>query len=215
MGGDEFCIVVARHDVESEFILTGAANALAERGDGFAVTAAYGHVLLPEEASTPPMRFASPTSGCTRTSRAHGGPPESSRAGSSCARSPNETRGWAIMSSASRISRRSSRASWNFPRRRSRAPGFAAALHDVGKMAIPDAILEKPGPLSADEWKFLRRHTLIGERILLAAPALSHIAALVRSSHERSTAAAIPTVSRGPTSRSSRGSSSSPTPSTR
>ena len=42
----------------------------------------------------------------------------------------------------------------------------AAELHDVGKIAIPDAILEKPGPLDETEWAFMRRHTLIGERIL-------------------------------------------------
>ena len=52
-------------------------------------------------------------------------------------------------------------------------------------MAIPDAILHKPGPLDAQEWAFMRRHTLIGERILSAAPALVPVAKLVRSSHER------------------------------
>jgi HD-GYP domain-containing protein (c-di-GMP phosphodiesterase class II) len=53
------------------------------------------------------------------------------------------------------------------------------------EVAIPDEILEKPGPLTDEEWKFVRRHTLVGERILLAAPALSHVAGIVRSSHER------------------------------
>jgi HD-GYP domain-containing protein (c-di-GMP phosphodiesterase class II) len=61
----------------------------------------------------------------------------------------------------------------------------AAELHDVGKVAVPDAILTKPGPLDADEWAFIRRHTLIGERIVSAAPALGRVARLVRSSHER------------------------------
>jgi len=60
----------------------------------------------------------------------------------------------------------------------------AAALHDIGKVAIPDAIISKPGPLDADEWAFMRRHTLIGERIVAAAPALAVAAALVRASHE-------------------------------
>jgi response regulator RpfG family c-di-GMP phosphodiesterase len=60
----------------------------------------------------------------------------------------------------------------------------AAALHDIGKVASPDAIITKPGPLSDEEWAFMRRHTLIGERILAAAPALAPAAALVRSSHE-------------------------------
>ena len=48
----------------------------------------------------------------------------------------------------------------------------AAELHDVGKLAIPEEILSKPGPLTEDEWEFVRRHTLIGERILASAPAL-------------------------------------------
>ena len=61
----------------------------------------------------------------------------------------------------------------------------AAELHDVGKVAIPDAILNKPGPLDEAEWSFMRRHTIIGERILLSAPALRPVARLVRSSHER------------------------------
>jgi putative nucleotidyltransferase with HDIG domain len=61
----------------------------------------------------------------------------------------------------------------------------AAALHDVGKMAIPDAILDKPAALDDAEWEFIRRHTIIGERIVAAAPALRPVAALVRSSHER------------------------------
>ena len=51
-------------------------------------------------------------------------------------------------------------------------------------MAIPDAILHKPGPLTTEEWQFVRRHTLIAERILLGAPALAHVAGVVRSSRE-------------------------------
>ena len=60
-----------------------------------------------------------------------------------------------------------------------------AFLHDVGKVAIPDEILNKPGSLSPSEWAFIRRHTLIGERIIRAAPALDAVAKLVRSTHER------------------------------
>lgn len=47
---------------------------------------------------------------------------------------------------------------------------YAAELHDVGKVAIPDSILSKPGRLDAVEWDFMCRHTVIGERILAAAP---------------------------------------------
>ena len=61
----------------------------------------------------------------------------------------------------------------------------AAELHDIGKMAIPDAILTKPGPLDEGEWEFMRQHTIVGERMLHVAPALAGVARLVRWSHER------------------------------
>ncbi len=61
----------------------------------------------------------------------------------------------------------------------------AAELHDIGKMAVPDQILQKPGPLDRRELDFIRQHTLVGERILAAAPALQPVARLVRASHER------------------------------
>ena len=61
----------------------------------------------------------------------------------------------------------------------------AAELHDLGKLAIPEGILRKPGPLNEGELRFLRQHTIIGERILDVAPALRPVAKLVRSSHER------------------------------
>jgi len=60
----------------------------------------------------------------------------------------------------------------------------AARLHDVGKVAIPDAIIVKATALDDDEWEFMRRHTVIGERIIAAAPALGRAARLVRASHE-------------------------------
>ena len=63
--------------------------------------------------------------------------------------------------------------------------GCAAQLHDVGKIAIPDAVLDKAGPLSDAEWKLMRSHTLVGDRIIRAAPMLSGVAQVVRSSHER------------------------------
>jgi putative nucleotidyltransferase with HDIG domain len=61
----------------------------------------------------------------------------------------------------------------------------AAALHDIGKLAIPSEVLAKPGPLDASEHALLRGHTLLGEAMLSAAPPLRPIALLVRASHER------------------------------
>ena len=69
---------------------------------------------------------------------------------------------------------------------------LAAELHDVGKLAIPDAILQRPGPLNEDEWALMQQHTLIGQRILAAAPALRRIGEIVRSTHERWDGAGYP-----------------------
>jgi two-component system, cell cycle response regulator len=62
---------------------------------------------------------------------------------------------------------------------------LAGRLHDVGKLAIPDSILGKPGSLTPEEWAIVRTHSEIGERILRSAPALEHIAEIVRWHHER------------------------------
>ena len=60
-----------------------------------------------------------------------------------------------------------------------------AMLHDVGKVAIPNEILYKNGPLDDSEWDVMRQHPVIGERILLRTPELTAIAPLVRHEHER------------------------------
>jgi putative nucleotidyltransferase with HDIG domain len=59
-----------------------------------------------------------------------------------------------------------------------------AMLHDVGKVAIPNEILFKPGPLTDPEWELMRSHSVIGERILRQTPELVPIALLVRHEHE-------------------------------
>ena len=61
----------------------------------------------------------------------------------------------------------------------------AAELHDVGKVLVPDAILNKPGALSEDELALMRRHAIAGYLILIGSAEPPAVAALVRSSHER------------------------------
>jgi diguanylate cyclase (GGDEF)-like protein len=183
LGGDEFCVLAeasARAEVERL-----APAALTEHGDGFAVTTSYGAVVIPGEA-----------------------------AGSSEALLIADQRMYADKNSGRATARRQS-TDVLLRALAERHPGLeghlggvaqlaeavgrhlgiegealdhvrvAAELHDVGKVAIPDAILNKPGPLDDDEWAFMHRHTLIGERIVGAAPALGAVAKLVRASHER------------------------------
>ena len=63
---------------------------------------------------------------------------------------------------------------------------FGALLHDVGKVAIPNELINKPGPLNEREWTIVRTHTIEGQRILEKIGGLmSSIGTVVRSSHER------------------------------
>jgi putative nucleotidyltransferase with HDIG domain len=66
-----------------------------------------------------------------------------------------------------------------------RAVRMGALLHDVGKIAIPDAILNKPGPLTDDEFVVMKSHTTIGADIIRGIPGMEEVVSLVRSSHER------------------------------
>jgi diguanylate cyclase (GGDEF)-like protein len=62
---------------------------------------------------------------------------------------------------------------------------MAARLHDIGKVAVPDAILMKPGALTKAEWTLVKQHPVVGGDVLRLIPALRSIAPLVRAHHER------------------------------
>ena len=66
-----------------------------------------------------------------------------------------------------------------------RAVRMGALLHDVGKIGIPESILNKPGPLTDDEFTVMKRHTVIGADIVAGIPGMEEVVRLVRSSHER------------------------------
>jgi HD-GYP domain-containing protein (c-di-GMP phosphodiesterase class II) len=66
-----------------------------------------------------------------------------------------------------------------------RAVVRAAELHDVGKVLVPDAVLNKPGALTEAELALMRRHAIAGYLILAQSAEPAEIARLVRSSHER------------------------------
>jgi hypothetical protein len=62
---------------------------------------------------------------------------------------------------------------------------LAGLLHDVGKIAVPDAVLLKPGRLTPEEFTQIQEHTVTGDTILAGIPHLDHLRAAVRSHHER------------------------------
>jgi len=184
IGGDEFCVLVMTGASSAKTIIALAASALSEQGEGFAIKASHGAVILPHEArdATLALKISDQRmyahkedrrSSATRQTRdillqvLHEREPDLG----------NHLKGVAklAMGVGTRLSL--------IPEELDEVVR-AAELHDVGKMAIPDEILHKPGPLSDQEWGFVRQHTIIGERILNAAPALLPVAKLVRSSHE-------------------------------
>jgi len=62
---------------------------------------------------------------------------------------------------------------------------WAGLLHDIGKMEIPEDILCKPGPLTAEEWEIIRRHPTIGADILQPIASLHPASQIIRAHHER------------------------------
>jgi putative nucleotidyltransferase with HDIG domain len=67
-----------------------------------------------------------------------------------------------------------------------RGAEFGALLHDVGKIHIPNAIINKPGPLDDAEWAIMKTHTVEGQKMLeRVGGALARVGTVVRASHER------------------------------
>jgi diguanylate cyclase (GGDEF)-like protein len=183
MGGDEFCALI---DASREGFPSSAATAaaLSDRGDGFTIGASYGSVLLPSEAQD--VENALRIADQRMYARKRVGRASAARQSRDvllrtvAERNPELGHHQRDVAELAVVAART----FSLPAEEVEQIRQAAELHDVGKVAIPDAILEKPAALNESEWAFIRRHTLIGERIIAAAPALRHVAALVRSSHE-------------------------------
>ena len=185
LGGDEFCVLATLDRTSPEVLLEAATSALREYGEAFSIESSRGAVLVPDETpvATDALRLADRRMYGQKGTRPRS--PERQTIGvlmrTLHEREPElgmHLEGVARLAVAL-----------------GRCLGIdgeeldiltrAARLHDVGKMAVPDAILRKPGPLNDHEWDVIHNHTLIGERILASAPALVPVAKLVRSSHER------------------------------
>jgi diguanylate cyclase (GGDEF)-like protein/putative nucleotidyltransferase with HDIG domain len=83
------------------------------------------------------------------------------------------------------------------PERDLQAVEIAALLHDIGKLAVPEHILSKPGPLTPDERKKMQMHAQIGAEIVGAVPFPCPVAPLIRSHHERWDGTGYPSRLRG------------------
>jgi two-component system, cell cycle response regulator len=185
MGGDEFCILATAEGIDPGAVMASATKALEEEGEGFRITAACGAIVLPEETVelSEALRVADTRLYANKDSRRASAVRQSKDVLLSVLNERDtDLRGH--LSSVAQLARAVGRR-LELPAHELHDLGLAAELHDVGKLAVPDAILSKPGPLTEDEWHFIHRHTLVGERILSSAPSLARIGRIVRSTHER------------------------------
>ena len=72
-----------------------------------------------------------------------------------------------------------------------------ALLHDIGKVGVPDSVLNKEGPLDELEWELMRHHPVIGERIVASIPGIAPLAPAVRAEHEHYDGSGYPDGLRG------------------
>jgi diguanylate cyclase (GGDEF)-like protein len=200
MGGDEFCVLADAADGDGDAIAHLAATALSESGKGFDIACSYGLVLVPLEARSQEEALGLADQRMYRQKSSRRVAADRRVAGTRTPAGPTAERQItdvllrvvgerhpeteAHVDDVGRLARLMAERI-GLPPSAADKIGLAGELHDVGKTAIPDSILTQPGPLTPAQWSVMRRHPLIGERIVLAAPALAHTGPLVRSSHER------------------------------
>jgi two-component system, cell cycle response regulator len=184
LGGDEFCLIVPVADGEAERVIDAACSALTEKGEGFEVGTSFGAVLLPGDATD--ANHALQVADERLYAQKHARRIETDRMMDALleALSLREPDLPVHLDSVGSLAVEAGLA---LALRRDELDELvrAAQLHDLGKLAVPDAILHKKGPLDEGEWAFVRQHPLVGERILRASPAFRNVATIVRSTHER------------------------------
>jgi len=185
LGGDEFCVLVSCRNDTAEAITNRLIPALSDRGEGFTIGTAAGWSIVPSEETSPSAALRRADVRMYENKNL-GRVPGSGRLTDTVllktlGRTDNELQlhHSGVAALAEKLSKR-----LELSPVESQLVGLAAELHDVGKEAVPDEVLSKPGPLDEEEKAFVRQHTIIGQRILGVSPALNYIAQLVRSSHE-------------------------------
>ena len=184
MGGDEFCVLAPIDRGDADEVAELAALALSEAGEAFEVGCSYGLARMPEETrvASEALRIADQRMYAQKAGRS-----SASRQSTDVLLQVLTERNADLhehLNDVAVLARRTAE-DMGLAEHDVRQIELAGELHDVGKVAIPDTILNKPGKLDADEWRFVRRHSVIGERIVRAAPSLAHVATLVRACHER------------------------------
>ncbi len=183
MGGDEFCVLVDVANGAGE-VVRSAAEALSDSGDAFAIGCSYGTVFMPTETVIADQALQISDQ---RMYSSKAGRGSASRQSADVLLQVLDERSEGLLDHVHDVAELADLTGQELGLDEAELSRLrpAAELHDIGKSAVPDAVLNKPGKLDPAEWAFIRQHTLIGERIVLAAPSLSPAAPLIRSSHER------------------------------
>jgi diguanylate cyclase (GGDEF)-like protein len=216
LGGDEFCVLTRLQRRTPEAVSAAAVAALSERARWFEVTTALGCITLPAEAqdSSAALRLADERLYADKRSRHSSDAPDQLRDVLLQVIAERQPELPEHLHEVAALARSVGR-QMGLEGEELEIMVRAAELHDVGKVAVPDAILQKPSALDAGERAIIERHCAVGERILAAAPTMAPVARLVRASHERYEDSATPTAGRGRRSRSAPASSRRVTRSTR
>ena len=185
LGGDEFCVLLDVDGTSAETALHAVADALTENAENFSVTASFGAVMLSDEVATTSaaLKLADQRLYAQKLNT-HGAAGRETHDALLRVLLEREPDLHGHTHEVADLSRSIARRLGLRPEEIEQV-AHAAELHDIGKLAIPDTILHKPASLTAEEFIYVRKHTLVGERILAAAPTLRKVAALVRASHER------------------------------
>ncbi len=184
MGGDEFCCLVSVQPGEVDAHIERASSALSETGAGFEIGCSAGFVLLPGEAQSPDAALA--LADQRMYARKAGPRPVATHQTADALLELLAARDGSLRQHTRDVADLAAGAAeaLGLDTEEVRRVRLAADLHDVGKTAIPESILNKPAALTDGEWAFIRDHTIIGERIVRAAPDLADVAEHIRSSHE-------------------------------
>lgn len=184
LGGDEFCVLLPVWTRPDE-VHSLLHQALSEQGEGFHITAACGVAAVPGEAreASAALRLADNRMYTAKISAHASG----ERAMSVALMRMLDERHPGLGSHGEQVAELvvACARELGLPDEEIATVERAAELHDIGKVGVPSAIVTKPGPLSDEEWDFMRRHSIIGERILAGVPSMEGVAPLVRAAHEQ------------------------------
>ena len=185
MGGDEFCVLAPLSGADPSDVILQSARRCPSAASGSAISCSHGMALLPAE-GTEPSQLLSLADQRMYADKREGRPGGDETVGRVLMHLLGE-RDDALHDHVGDVADLAERVGerLELPPAEIRHLRWAASLHDIGKVAIPDAILHAPRPLEPAEWDYIRRHTVIGARIIGAAPGLEPVAAIVRASHER------------------------------